>query len=351
MASTPQELRFIPHSSPTSPLAHKRQRLDSMQALQSSVETNTLLNIADSRSALLELDADSHQIAKEQEDKETNLGSSCARHVRHYEEYWLTTFYAAGDPAAGRAAIPAHPITTAKAVIFLQYESTRPQINRKRKAADMDEAAPESSSVGVSGLKQAISALEHHRLHNQHLYTDTPEARITLRSDPRTKAFESTAAHREPQRVKMSHSIKAKGSSADTYTFEELVKCSVSCLTGSYGPNSIFVDVRDRVMLLTSTSVAFRGDSSRALLWSDQFLSQVPILAKGLDAKIPALTLIPRIGFFGGIAWRVFCQEYVLRDLRQPGHAVSMSPQSTLPSPMRLCCQSCRIRTDYATAE
>ncbi|KAJ7108769.1 hypothetical protein C8R44DRAFT_884803 [Mycena epipterygia] len=40
-------------------------------------------------------------------------------------------------------------------------------------------------------------------------------------------------------------------------------------------------------MLLTSTSVAFRGDSSRALLWSDHFLSQVPILAKGLDAKIP----------------------------------------------------------------
>lgn len=40
-------------------------------------------------------------------------------------------------------------------------------------------------------------------------------------------------------------------------------------------------------MLLTSTSVAFRGDSSRSLLWSDQFLFEVPILAKGLDAKIP----------------------------------------------------------------
>jgi hypothetical protein len=47
------------------------------------------------------------------------------------------------------------------------------------------------------------------------------------------------------------------------------------------------VDVRDRAMLLTSTSVAFRGDSSRSLLWSDQFLFEVPILAKGLDAKIP----------------------------------------------------------------
>ncbi|KAJ7826689.1 hypothetical protein B0H14DRAFT_3467517 [Mycena olivaceomarginata] len=134
-------------------------------------QTNILPNIADSRSALVALDADSHQItqqvrAKEQEDKETK--SSYARHVRHYEEYWLTTSYAAGDPAASRAAIPAHPITVAEAVI----------------------------------------------------------------------------------------------------------------------------DVRDRAMLLTSTSVPFRGDRSRALLWSDQFLSQVPILTKGLDAKIPALTLI-----------------------------------------------------------
>jgi hypothetical protein len=47
------------------------------------------------------------------------------------------------------------------------------------------------------------------------------------------------------------------------------------------------VDLRDRAMLLTSTSVAFRGDSSRSLLWSDQFLFNVPILAKGLDATIP----------------------------------------------------------------
>ncbi|KAJ7892248.1 hypothetical protein B0H14DRAFT_2560310 [Mycena olivaceomarginata] len=82
-------------------------------------QTNILPNIADSRSALVALDADSHQItqqvrAKEQEDKETK--SSYARHVRHYEEYRLTTSNAAGDPAAGRAAIPAHPITVAEAV-------------------------------------------------------------------------------------------------------------------------------------------------------------------------------------------------------------------------------------------
>jgi hypothetical protein len=71
------------------------------------------------------------------------------------------------------------------------------------------------------------------------------------------------------------------------YTFQELIKCSVSCLTDSRGSSGIFVDLHDRAMLLTSTSVAFCGDSSRSLLWSDQFLFNVPILAKGLDATIP----------------------------------------------------------------
>ncbi|KAF8182839.1 hypothetical protein K438DRAFT_1749778 [Mycena galopus ATCC 62051] len=85
--------------------------------------------MADSCSSLLAFDADCHQITQQVRAKE-------------------------------QEAIPGHPITVAQAVIFLQYESTRPQINRKRKAADMDETAPDSSSVGVPGLKQAISALE-----------------------------------------------------------------------------------------------------------------------------------------------------------------------------------------------
>ncbi|KAJ7437508.1 hypothetical protein FB451DRAFT_1193200 [Mycena latifolia] len=165
------------------------------------------------RAAMLALDADSHQItndvrATEQEDKQTK--GTYARHVSHYETFWTTTSYARGDNAAGLAAIPAFPITIAKAVIVLQYESTRPQKKRRRKATDDEDDTHEASSVGVSGVKQVTSALEHWRFNNQHLYKEIADAKAGLR----VKAFESAAAHKEPECVKIAHSLKAKGSSA-----------------------------------------------------------------------------------------------------------------------------------------
>ena len=39
-------------------------------------------------------------------------------------------------------------------------------------------------------------------------------------------------------------------------------------------------------MLLFSSTTAFRGDSSRQLLWSDLFMANIPLPAVGLDAKI-----------------------------------------------------------------
>lgn len=167
MTSTPQrQLRFVTNASPTSPLAYKRQRLNSasVSPLQSAatalfippplppspyrfasdgtvvdarvIEPSTKKvpsgkRLLDQSTALLALDMDAHQItkavrAKEQDDKETK--KNYARHVKHYQEFWLTTTYAVGDPATGRAPIPAFPITVAKAVIFLQFESTRPQV-------------------------------------------------------------------------------------------------------------------------------------------------------------------------------------------------------------------------------
>ncbi|KAJ7437524.1 hypothetical protein FB451DRAFT_1416806 [Mycena latifolia] len=122
--------------------------------------------------------------ATEQEDKQTK--GMYARHVSHYETFWKTTSSARGDNAAGLAPIPAFPITIAKAVIFLQYESTHPQKKRRRKATDDEDDTHEASSIGVSGLKQAISALEHWRFNNQHLYKEIADAQAGLR----VKAFE-----------------------------------------------------------------------------------------------------------------------------------------------------------------
>ncbi|KAJ7148156.1 hypothetical protein C8R43DRAFT_1194964 [Mycena crocata] len=181
-------------------------------------ETRPAAVVLNAEAAMLALDADAHEItkavrAKEQDDKETK--GSYGRHVVNFQTFWSTTSYAVGDTAAGLAPIPAFPVTVAKAIMFLQYESSRPQKKRKRKNTDYDEDEPGSSSVGVASLKQAISALENWRFNNQHRYKDIPDAQIGLRTDPRIKAFESAAAHKEPERVKMAHSLKAKGSSAD----------------------------------------------------------------------------------------------------------------------------------------
>lgn len=63
------------------------------------------------------------------------------------------------------------------------------------------------------------------------------------------------------------------------------------CLTDFSGPNQVYIGLRDRAMLLTSSSVAFRGDNSRQLLMSDLFSCDIPINAKELGTKL-------RVGFF-----------------------------------------------------
>ena len=73
-------------------------------------------------------------------------------------------------------------------------------------------------------------------------------------------------------------------STADTYTKDELIQCSMWYLT-SCGPTlrQLYLATRNRAMLLLSTCTAFRGDNIRSLLWSDLFLRNVPMPALGLD--------------------------------------------------------------------
>ena len=57
---------------------------------------------------------------------------------------------------------------------------------------------------------------------------------------------------------------------------EELERCSLFCLTDFSGPKEIFVGLRDRAMLLLSTTTAFRGASCRAVELSDLFPAIIP---------------------------------------------------------------------------
>ena len=63
----------------------------------------------------------------------------------------------------------------------------------------------------------------------------------------------------------------------DTYTVDELKQASMWCLKDRKTAASLLLGVRDRCMLLLSTSTAFRGDSSRSLLFSDLSMRDVPM--------------------------------------------------------------------------
>jgi hypothetical protein len=55
----------------------------------------------------------------------------------------------------------------------------------------------------------------------------------------------------------------------------------------STGPQTIFINIRDRASILLSSQTAFRGDSARSLLWSDLFLSKVPMHDISEETVIP----------------------------------------------------------------
>jgi hypothetical protein len=83
--------------------------------------------------ALDALEAQSHVIrqgiaAEEQSDKET--GGTYTRHVKNYQLWWdlSQATQLTADPS--HTVIPAFPIIPAKVTLFLEYETTRPQVNR-----------------------------------------------------------------------------------------------------------------------------------------------------------------------------------------------------------------------------
>ncbi|KAJ7445605.1 hypothetical protein FB451DRAFT_1055529 [Mycena latifolia] len=157
------------------------------------------------------LEVESHALrlesqAKEQGDKAT--GKTYARHFNSYSTWWDLAEATKISKNPHLVAIPALPITAAKAAMFLQYESTR----EKKKRGSNDTIA--GSSIGKSQISQVISALESHRINFQHEHKSCPEAQIPLRTDTRIRQFESAAKHDEPKRAEKAQITKAAGSSS-----------------------------------------------------------------------------------------------------------------------------------------
>ncbi|KAL6300578.1 hypothetical protein BKA93DRAFT_829023 [Sparassis latifolia] len=237
--------------------------------------------------AQLELESHDARVKKaklDQDDKQT--GSSYDRHVQNYIKYWTAFQTERRQKAPDEVPIPAFPITALKASFFLEYEMSR----EKRRYGKNDTVA--GSNVGKSHVSQVISALESWRRNNAYLYKEDPDAQVSLRSDIRVHTAESSAKHQEPKRIDKAQALKAVGSSGDTYTPEELKRCSIWCLTDVSGSKQIWLGLRDCAMLLLSSMTAFRGESSRILEWSDLFMSSIPMDDVRAGYRVPVLAAL-----------------------------------------------------------
>nr|GAT42467.1 predicted protein [Mycena chlorophos] len=234
-----------------------------------------------------ELEERSYRVRQTLSDEDDKQKETAATYRRHYKAYlaWFPAdqaLFAAANP--NHAVLSALPITPAKVTVFLEHEMTRPQ---KR----TNNGVESTSTCGVSHIKQVISALERYRFESQHLHKDIPDWDKPLRTDSRIKGIEKNAAHKEVERIQMAHTLKAAGTHADTFTILQHRQLSSSFFSHK-GRHNIYLAMRDRCMHLTQASVAFRGDSSRSLLWSDLYHCEIPVPSKGLDAKIHALALL-----------------------------------------------------------
>ncbi|KAG2095328.1 hypothetical protein BD769DRAFT_1678377 [Suillus cothurnatus] len=236
--------------------------------------SNTLVVSPHMQHSLSMLEQESHELRlrigeKELEGKGT--AKSYPQQVQKYQLWFDADQARTAAEDSTRVPIPAFPVTAAKVSVFLHHETTCEKY--KRGSKDLIQG----SSLGKSHIAQVINALEKYHLNHAHSYPCDHETHVSLRRDSRIRAFESASKHHEPKRVEKSQTVKAAGTSSDTYTKAELICCSLWCLTDFSGPQYIFVGIRDRAMLLVSAATAFCGEGCRMLEWLDLFPATVPL--------------------------------------------------------------------------
>ncbi|KAJ7733464.1 hypothetical protein B0H16DRAFT_1732275 [Mycena metata] len=263
-------------------------------------------------------------LAKNQECKAT--GATCGRHFKGYEAWFPAeqARLAANEP--GYVA-PAYYTGEGCAFPQLRDDKTAGNFFAKRKLSDGSES---TSTCGHEHAKQVVSALEQYRSNHAHEYRGVPEAQVNLRSDSRIRLLESSFKANEPEYQEGSCPQSCWNASCpkDTYDDSQLTNLATTGLK-TRGPTAIWRAMRDRAILLTSTSTAFRGDSSRSLLWSDMYCCDVPMNAKGRGEKIRALTLIAdssKVNTTGRVdehgAFRHLCVELSLGAKTQADEAM-----------------------------
>ena len=83
----------------------------------------------------------------------------------------------------------------------------------------------------------------------------------------------------------------------DTYTTEELQRCAWWYLADGHGPRQVFTQFRDMAQFLASTVLTLHGDSSRNLLWSDMYPTEIPMNDIALGAKVKVCLFVALVAY------------------------------------------------------
>jgi len=158
-----------------------------------------------------------------------------------------------------------------------------------------------------------VSALESYRFNHQRdtIYQLCPESHLPLRHNSDIKFIEVTSQANEPKRQEESQEMKVNGVISrelighfiaptpvssivllifylEAATSAQLSKASMDFLLKPKinSPTKIALEIRDRTMLLISSSMALWGDNVWPLLLSDLLSKDVPFVNVGLDFKV-----------------------------------------------------------------
>ena len=264
------------------------------------------------RSMML-LEQETHEVRlrigeKEMEGKGT--AKSYPRQVCNYQTWFDAAQACTVEKDPTRVVIPAFPITAAKTAMFLHHESTREKVGDSPRHAD-GAYILDHSTGGAAGpiLSRAPRWASHtlprssmpwrstgsttststHRAMRHACLCERTLASVHL-SPPRSTmnpvGWRNPRQSRQREQRPVSPTLPPRDETllndsmwctADSYTEEELRRCSLWALTDFSGAQSIFVGLRDRAMLLFSSTTAFRGENSRMLQWSDLFRTTVPL--------------------------------------------------------------------------
>ncbi|KAF8467061.1 hypothetical protein DFH94DRAFT_817762 [Russula ochroleuca] len=240
--------------------------------------------------SLARLESESHAVRLKrlravQGDSQT--GGTYAWHLTRYRTWWESDQASCCGAEPGYTPILPFPVTAAKAVMYLEDETTQ----EKHQCGCSTKTVPRST-IRKSAVSQAISTLENWCVNHHHEYKGDVEAQINLWSDNCIKVIEDAAKRNEPKHIESLQALKAAGTSSDTYTPEELVHCSQWCLAAASGPRGTHIGARDRAMLLFSTSTAFRGESAHILQWSNLFVSEIPMDDISSGFRVPVLAAL-----------------------------------------------------------